>query len=321
MTVVSDAQGKPIWLMWNWDKSARMRDVKQRHKQAHKKQKVQNRGPLVMQISARWNKFSWQLSALRQSTDTALSKSWSKHLATEAPIISLGIWLTLLSYTRRQANKPTHTIWQSADVADNRAREKQGETGETHWRDMEADTERGLKREDNVIAEEKTIVEKEPPGTMLGYSRVRVCRGDRDNTDKHKVYDSCCNTCNTNAEEWLVMNEDTLGQGNSQVWSVLTVCMIRLSAALMLPVLCLFGKPLSGSGVWQRQQQTWATQTYTQNLKLSKRALWCGHNKTERCESVFYFFNFSNATYSQVHIVETVSGPLLWRMPCFTNES
>lgn len=45
------------------------------------------------------------------------------------------------------------------------------------------------------------------------------------------------------------------------------VCMIRLSTALTLPVLCLFGPCLSGSGVWQRQQQTRAKQTYAYNLK------------------------------------------------------
>lgn len=46
-----------------------------------------------------------------------------------------------------------------------------------------------------------------------------------------------------------LMKEALLGEGNSQVWSVLSVCMIRLSTALTLPVLCLFGLCLSGSGV------------------------------------------------------------------------
>lgn len=108
--------------------------------------------------------------------------------------------------------------------------------------------------------------------TMHGYTmRLWMKKTQRQGgyTQTHTIWHVETHTHQKCTETWILF-----GEGNSEVWPVLSVCLIRLSTALMLPVLCLFGQCLSAPAVWQRQQQTAATQTrthtHTHNLKISR---------------------------------------------------
>lgn len=93
---------------------------------------------------------------------------------------------------------------------------------------MEADTDRGKKRDDDVIAEEKGFVEEWPLVQCWVILQECDCRKHKGKTERHTIW-----FIHTNKS---LMKEAALAEGNSQVWSELNVCVIPLSAALILPV-------------------------------------------------------------------------------------
>lgn len=148
---------------------------------------------------------------------------------------------------------------------------------ESCWREVEADTDRGKMRW-WCDSRRKGLCWRVALSTKLFLVWL----------EKAQDGQNCAEVHTPKKKKKGLMKEALLGEGNSQVWSVLSVCMIRLSTALTLPVLCLFGPCLSGSGVWQRQQQTRATQTYAYNLKR-----WFGLLNVARaaCVNENVFFN------------------------------
>lgn len=108
---------------------------------------------------------------------------------------SSGTYLTLLSYTRRRANKQTQTIWQSADEADIRERERERvRVTEEDWGKQTLKRDRSGQR---YREKERWWCDSKRKGlcwgvalsTMLGYTARMWLENTQRQTDRHTVHD------------------------------------------------------------------------------------------------------------------------------------